>query len=141
MQTRISNHRTMYPQNLKLECFWRFCQNIWGLAGIYVFLGIASLLAIKKKYFYLTASHCFHVYVYSCFLKAWYKSRLIVLIYATTTVLYYFRYFIKTTSIWSNETYVYLYASVTWIFCTGKRDCIRNSMLKGAFTRISIRSL
>ena len=123
----------------EFECFWRFCQNLGVWVGFMFFFGIASLLEIK--YFYLTASHCFHVYVYSCCLKAWYKSRLIVLIYATTTVLYYFRYFIKTTSIWSNETYVYLYASVTWIICTGKRDCIRNSMLKGALTRILIRSL
>ena len=77
------------------------------------FLRITSLQVIKVKLFKLTASLCFHIFVYPCCLKAWYKSKFnskvvfIILILSLTTVceapwlLRHIEYFLyPVTSIW-----------------------------------------
>ena len=56
------------------------------------FFRITSLQVIKEKLFEFTASLCFHIFVYPCCLKAWYKSKFnskvvfIILILSLTTV-------------------------------------------------------
>ena len=56
------------------------------------FFRITSLQVFKVKLFNLTASLCFHIFVYPCCLKAWYTSKFnskvvfIILILSPTTV-------------------------------------------------------
>ena len=54
-----------YINTLKTTFYWSF--------SCYKFFRIISLQAGKEKLFLLTASLCFHVYVFPCFLKAWDK--------------------------------------------------------------------
>jgi len=81
----IKNQKFFLSDCEILEMWWSFLE-------LTSFFLITTLQAIKEKLFKLTASLWFHVYLYPCCLKAWYKSKLnskivfIELIYTTTTV-------------------------------------------------------